>query len=359
MPVEVIFHLGRFMKSILVSNLNNLGDVICSTAALDLIRRGFPEARIGFLIRGDAEGVVRGNPLIDDLYVYKYRSGSSLASLWRMARTVREGRYEMFLSLDRKPRSALVAFLAGIKTRITPDRLHIHTNPRWWMPYLSTKVMPMEKDAYRCLVDMFEEPVRRALGLEGRGETSLPPLGQAEIDKARDIFAAAGDRPRIGFSVRANASVKNWSPDRFAALMDKLNDSHRPFIYVTGAPGDREYIDALLSLCRSAKGTNLAGMTSLMDTAALASMSNLFITLDTGAVHVAGNSGIRNLICIFTCTIPEGVLRSARPSRVFWTNESCCPCMSCPYEYDNAPCRTGIGVEEVYAAAVELLEKGE
>ena len=344
------------MKSILVSNLNNLGDVVCSTAALDLLRRHFPGVRVGLMVKADAEGVVRGHPLVDDLYVYRYKSGSSIGTLRTMAAEVREKGYEVFLSLDRKPRSALVAWLAGIKTRITPDRLHIGTGPRWWMPLLCTRVMKFKQDAYHSLVDMFEEPVRQAFGIEGKGRTSIPPVAPEQRKKAAGLLAPAGDRPKVGFSVRANAELKNWPPERFAELMDRLEADRNVFVYVTGAPGDKEYIDSLLALRRNGSGLNLAGQTSLMDTAALAAMSELFITLDTGAVHVAGNSGIKNLICIFTCTEPEGVLESARQAHVFWTNEPCCPCGGCEHESGAAPCQTGVTVDMVHAKALELLD---
>ena len=347
------------MRSILISNLNNLGDVICSTAALDLIRRHFPAARIGLIVKPDAEGVMRGHPLVDDLYVYRYRSGGGLSSFRQMADEVRPGNYEMFLSLDRKARGLIVAWLAGIRQRVAPDALHLNNKKRWWLPFLCTRVIRYPMNSFKSLVEMFEDPVRKALGIEGRGVTSLPPLGEAEKARAAELLAPAGDRPVVGFSVRANYNMKNWPAERFAELMDRLAASHNAYMYITGAPGDREYIDDLLSHSRTvAEGrpVNLAGKTSQLDTAALAAASDLFVTLDTGAVHIAGNSGIENLICIFTCTIPEGVLESARGARVFWTGEHCCPCMSCPHEYGAAPCQTGIGVDEVYAAAAEMLK---
>lgn len=344
------------MNSILVSNLNNLGDVICSTAALDLVRRTYPKARIGFLVRPDAEGVMRGHPLIDELYVFRYRSGSGFRALWNMAGEIRRGRYEMYVSLDRKPRSALAALLAGIRTRITPNRLHLTTEPRWWMPLLCTKVIEYPKNSFHSLVEMFEQPIKDALGLEGRGRTSVPPPTREQKENAARMLADANGKPIIGFSVKANAEMKDWPADRFSALMDRLAERRDPFMYVTGAPGDKEYIDRLLAGCATAKARNFAGSTSLMDTVALAAASDLFITLDTGAVHLAGNSGIKNLICLFTCTEPAGVLESARQAKVFWSGEKCCPCSECPYGYGNAPCQTRITVDMVYDAALEMLD---
>ncbi len=346
------------MEAILLSNLNNLGDVICSTAALDLIRKALPDARIGFLIRPDAEPVVRGNPLVDDLFVYSYKSGSGVSSIVDMARQVRRKRYGTYISLDRKPRSALVALLAGIHRRVIPNRLHLTTEPRWWMSFLGSEVLEFPKNSFRCLVEQFSEPVRVALGITGEGHTSLPPLTDSEQARADAVFAGTVGKQRVGYSVRANAKMKNWPAERFAAVMDRLEESRAPFQYVTGAPGDRQYIDSLIGRCRRARPANLAGEATLMETAALAGKSDLFITLDTGAVHVAGNSGIKNLICLFTCTIPEGVLRSAPQARVFFTDAPCCPCLGCHYEYGAAPCQTGISVDEVTAAALDLLDNG-
>lgn len=346
------------MKSILISNLNNLGDVICSTASLDLIRRAYPDVRIGFMVKPDAEGVMRGHPLVDDLYVYRYRSGSGVGSLWSMAREIRPKRYEQYLSLDRKPRSAMVALLAGIRKRTTPNRLHLTTEPRWWMPLLCNRILDYPKNSFHSLVEMFETPVKDALGLQGRGKTSVPPLTLELTAKAAEMLSPAAGRKKIGFSVKANAEMKDWPAVYFAEVMDRLAKCGDPFMYVTGAPGDREYIDGLVAQCRVAKVDNFAGKTSLMDTVALAAVSDLFITLDTGAVHLAGNSGIKNLICIFTCTEPEGVLESARQAKVFWTGEACCPCSACPYGYGRAPCQTGITVDMVYDAAREMLDKG-
>ncbi len=345
------------MHSILISNLNNLGDVICGTAGLALLRRNFPQAKIGLMIRPDAEGVMRGHPLVDDLFVYRYKSGSSLSSIREMAQRIRPHNYEAYLSLDRKPRSVAVAALAGIRNRITPDRLHLTTRPKWWMPLAFKKIIRYPQNHFRCLVEQFADPVRKAFGIEGEAHTSLPPRTPEQKAKAAHLLAPGQGKKIIGFSVKANAAVKDWPSARFAELMDRLAEKYDAFEYITGAPGDREYIDALIALCRKAKPQNFAGQTSLMDTVALADESDLFVTLDTGAVHLAGNSDLRNLICIFTATIPEGVLRSARQAHVFWSAEPCCPCLSCPHPYGAMPCQTNITVDEVFAKAVDLLDK--
>lgn len=343
------------MRSLLLSNLRNLGDVICSTAALNLIRDNMPQTRIGLLVKADAEEVVRGHPAVDDLYVFPRRRASTLATVWRMATQIRPKGYEYYLSLDRKPRSALVAWLAGIRPRVTPSHLLGTANTEWWMRLLFQKILPYETGCFHSLVEMFLDPTRQALGLMGRRPTSLPPLLPEHRARAAELLTPAFGRPKVGFSVKANFPLKTWPAERFARVMDRLEEDAGAFIYVTGAPGDREYIDQLLALRQHQGGLNLAGKTDVLETAALAAASDLFITLDTGAVHVAGNSGLAHLVCIFTCTEPVGVLDSAPMARVIYSGEACSPCQRSAEECPEPLCQRRIGVEQVYEAAMAVL----
>ena len=171
------------MKSLLVSNLNNLGDVICSTAALDLIKANFPGVRISLIVRPEAETAVRNHPLVDRLSVFRRGSVMPREAL-RVAREIAPERPEAFLSLDRKPGPVLAARLLGVRRRIVPDRLHLGDKRPWWLPLLFNEVMRYPPDAFHNLVEMFEAPVRRAFGIEGRGRTSLPPVPSANRVRA-------------------------------------------------------------------------------------------------------------------------------------------------------------------------------
>jgi ADP-heptose:LPS heptosyltransferase len=335
----------------LISNLNNLGDVICSTAALRLIRDNFPRARIGLMVKPEAAEAVRNHPLVDNLLVVSYRSGSLGEKLGDTVRRVRKAGYEVFLSLDRKLRTALVAWLAGIRRRVVPGSLHLGERPKWWLRLLFTEILPFPPDRFHSLVEMFEEPARLALGLTGKGAASLPPIPEAARARAAALLAPAGGRPVAGFSVRANFPLKNWLPERWAEVMDRLEDERNAFIYLTGAPEDRDYAERIIGLRKGGLTLNLAGQTTLLETAALMAASDLFLTLDTGAVHVAGNAGARNLVCLFTCTEPAGVLESARQARVASSGEGCSPCRKRLAECPEPACQRNLTVEMVMEAA--------
>lgn len=347
------------MKSILVSNLNNLGDVICGTAALDLLRQRFPDARIGLMVRPVAQELMRGHPAVDDLFVHNYKSGSGAGAIRKMAAEIRPKRYDTFINLDRRFRSAAIAVLAGIKTRVTPATLHPHSKPKWWMPLLGGRVIPYPENHFDCLVEQFTDPIRKALNIEGDGKIAVAPISPENRALAAELLAPAGTRPSVGFSVRAEFAGKNWLPGRFAELMDRLAASHNPYLYITGTVNDADYANDVAGRCRLATPVNLAGRTSPAAIVAMASMSRLFITLDTGAVHMAGASGLKEIICIVACTTVSGIRRSVPTARMFSTDAPCCPCTGpCPHPFEEAPCRKELGVDEVYEAAAEMLSTG-
>jgi ADP-heptose:LPS heptosyltransferase len=97
----------------------------------------------------------------------------------------------------------------------------------------------------------------------------------------------------------------------------------------------------------------LAGQTSILDMAALAGESDLFVTLDTGAAHVAGNSGVGKLVVIFTCTEPEGIRDSAVRAKTIWSDERCSPCRKRPEECPAPACQSNVTTEMFVAAARE------
>jgi ADP-heptose:LPS heptosyltransferase len=296
--------------------LVNVGDVIMMTSALDLIRQKMPNTRLAVLARPEAAELLRGNPVLDDLIIYPYKSGSPFHGLGDLLRTIRAGKFEVFLSLDRRPRGAMAACLAGIKTRIGPNILFAGAKPKLWTRFLFTRQISMSAEECRgSLVEMFQLVARRGLNIAGKGRVTLPPVTGERAEWVRGHFAQAGG-PIIGLCVRTNDPGKTWPRPKFADLMGRLHRDFGAFLYVTGGPGDAEYVNELIGTLDGVPVLNLAGQTSLMDIPALAAQSDLCITLDNGTAHLMAASGQPNLICILIATTPK-ILIDSMPQAKF------------------------------------------
>lgn len=342
--------------SILVSILLNLGDVVMATGALSLLREKYPDARIDVMVRPESAEILRHNPDINEVLVYRYKSGKFLFNLGDTIREIRRRRYDTYVSMDRRSRSALITFLARIPNRIGPSIFSSHyLKPVFWTKLLFTRVVPMERSECGNVVEMFQTMLRRSFGIAGSKPVPTLPIVPESAARAESILREAGGGLVIGMSVRANDSLKTWAPERFAELIKRLKRDFDPFIYITGAPSDRQYIEDLLTLCPDCGVVNLAGETSLMDLVALAAKSDLFITLDTGALHLAGHSGLSGIIAIFCSTPPALVRQSVPDCEIIRADVECSPCWKKPEECPDHRCMTGITVDMVYDKAATML----
>lgn len=303
--------------NILVSMLVNIGDVIMMTSVLDLIGRNYPGGvgRLAVLARPEAVDLLAGHPAADQLIVYPYRSGSPLHGLGRLRQEIRAGRFDLFLSLDRRPRGAAAAFLAGIPRRLGPDILFEGSRPEFWTRLLLTRTVSLSPaECAGSQVEMFQLAARRALEIEGQGRITLPPLTAEAQRRAGELLAGA-ESPVIGLCVKTNDPRKTWPAAGYAALTARLKNELGAALYITGGPGDRPYIDELLRGGPPGLALNLAGETTLAELAALAARSDLFITPDNGTAHLAANISATPLICLLSGTGPEKIIDSMPRAR--------------------------------------------
>ena len=111
-------------ENILVNALVNLGDVILTTSAIALLKKAYPHARITMLVKPVVREAVEDNPVIDEVMVLDYKAKENgLSKMRAMIRRIRERRFDLSISFDRKLRPALLVFLAGVPVRVGPSRV--------------------------------------------------------------------------------------------------------------------------------------------------------------------------------------------------------------------------------------------
>jgi len=94
------------------------------------------------------------------------------------------------------------------------------------------------------------------------------------------------DGPWIGLHAGAKHPARRWSPPSFAQLADGLAHDLHANIFLTGKADERSTVREVISSMQTTP-INLVGLTSLGGLAALLSRLDLFISNDTGPVHLA------------------------------------------------------------------------
>lgn len=306
-------------RNILASLLVNPGDVIMMTSALELMRRKLPrDTRLGALLRPGTAEILEGSAVVDEVIIYPYRSGSLFYGLGDLRKKIKRGNYNFFLSLDRRPRGALAAFITGIKKRVGPNVLYEGSREELWTRLLFTETIELSREECSgSQVEMFQLIARRAFDIQGQGRISLPSPSPARLQKVGTLLAfSQTSGPLIGLCVKTNDPSKTWPAEGFSILIEKLHRELHASIYITGSKDDADYVAGVLQMTPSTPALNLAGKTELMDLQALALKSDLFIGPDNATTHLIANSGLKKMICLLLGT-SKGKIFDSMPEAVF------------------------------------------
>jgi heptosyltransferase-2 len=326
---------------------NWLGDAVMSLPAIRAIRQIFPHAHIALVAR----------PWVADLYsrehsvdcIIPYTAQKGLRAKREFAHLLRREHFDAAILLQNAFEAALVAWLAGI-----PERIGYNRDARG---LLLTQAIPVPEAGEIPLHERFYylELLRRAGMIEHFPDSE--PIRLEGIDEAR--AAGAAHLARLGISGSAigispgaaYGNAKCWLPERFAAVAQNLASSA---VLLFGSSGERALCDTVADPLRrgGVEVRNLAGETTLREFIDLAAACRLFLTNDSGAMHVSSALGVPT-VAVFgatddTTTGPTGPL-----ARVVREHAECSPCLlrECPIDHR---CMTAVTVERTTAVALNL-----
>ena len=373
-------------EKILVRGVNWLGDAVMSIPALLRLREALPNAQISLLTREKLADLWEGHPAVDRVIPFSTNDG-----VWKVAAKLRAGHYQVGIALPNSHRCALELWLARI-----PDRIGYAAPLRNWM---LTRLVPRHSDAapmrkrstsevqqlIRSAPSTTPQPipiaahqVHQYLHLAaalGANPKPLPPLlafGEVEMDMVRKRFGL----PMGGFVFGVNPGAaygpaKRWPRDRFVTAMVEIQRRTNCQWLVFGGNEDAELAEAVVNAVHRSLGENmagspprqpamnLAGRTTLGELCALLKCCGLLLTNDTGPMHLAAAVGTP-VIALFGSTSPEltapGLPGDTR-HRTLRSAVPCSPCFrrECPIDFR---CMTGIGVDQVVQAVLELHAAG-
>lgn len=325
---------------ILVRATNWIGDAVMSLPALRAIRSRFPQAEIAVLAKPWVADLYAGETVIDR--VIPIDAGRRFRQAWLL----RAERFDLAVLFPNSFDSAAAVFLTGARRRVGYAR-----DGRGWL--LTDAIPCPEKGAIPAHERFYYlELLRRAGLLESLPEESAIRLEDAAAarERGRELLAARGLR---GFVVgvspgAAYGTAKRWLPERFAEAAARLGSA----IAVFGSGAERDLCEEVARLCR---GHNLAGRTTLREFMDMTAACDVFLTNDSGAMHIASASGVPS-VTIFGPTDEFGTGPSGASSALVREPVECAPCKlrECPIDHR---CMTGITVDRVVDAALATIGK--
>ena len=346
-------------QKILVRSTNWIGDAVMTTPAVRTIRENFPESEIVMLAHPWVSDVFRYSPRVDRLIIYEKKGRhQGLFGLWRLAAELRQERFDCAILLQNAFEAALIALLADIPVRggyATDGRSLLLTHRVQKINELNKK---HEINYYQRIMD--------GLGLETAvNELELFIPGE-EVDAAkRRLGELTGlhllGAPVIGFNPGAAfGPAKCWPTDRFGELARMLCRHTNGRILLFGSMADRETAVAVKSLAgpeAASRMIDLTGVTSLIEAMALIGECDVFVTNDSGLMHVA--AALRTpMAAIFGSTDHVATGPFSDNAVVIRKPLPCSPCKKSQCPEKHFRCMKLIDSDEVGQAVLRMLKEG-
>ena len=340
----------KVYQRILVRAPNWIGDAVMAVPTLSALRARFPESRITLLAKPPVAALFEHHPAIDRLWVYESPGRhAGWIGLWRLIRSIREGRFDLAFLLQNAFEAALITAAAGI-----PERVGYAADGRRFLltESLDKKSAPRhQREAYLHLMALVGSP--------GRFERS-PYLAITEKERqaASDFLVAEGiERWEQVIGINPGAaygSSKRWDPARFAAAADRLLERHPARAVIFGGPAEAAIAEEVRGRMRHPAAV-AAGKTTVRMMMALIARCRLFITNDSGPMHIASAVGVP-VVAVFGPTNPDATSPAGADDLIVRNKVECAPCThrECPIDHR---CMTGVSVEAVVEAAERQLAR--
>lgn len=279
------------VRRILIIKLRHIGDVLLTVPTIRALREAFNNAEISVLVNKGTEEMLTGNPLLNEVIVYK-RDINRLPFSQRVKNEIifvsdlRKKGFDLVVDLTSGDRPALLSFLCGARYRIGNNpKGKGFSGKRFLYTHLSNV------DQKRRHTVEYNLDIVREFGIDTR-------------NKSVDFYFNKEDEDFINAFLKKNKVTekdtlihihptsrwlfKTWPDKSMAEVIDYLQNKRKTRVVLTSCPEKKELERAnnILKICKS-EPLNLLGKTTLKQLGVLSARAQLFFGVDSAPMHIA------------------------------------------------------------------------
>jgi len=267
-------------RRVCIVMLSAIGDAVHVLPVVNALKRDRPEVEITWVIQPGPHLLVRDHPAVDRFVLFHRRRGMDLTGeLVRTARSLREERYDLVIGLQVYLKAGLLFGASGAPVRLGFDRAR--ARDLQWL-FATHRIPPHPQQHVQ---DQYLEFVH-CMGVASDPVTWKLDLNPSERE-AQVRFFGAFKKPVCAVVVGTSKPQKNWLPERYARLLEMLEDDFGFATILVGGPStvERELARSVLGLTRADTRDELGD--DLRRLVFLLEGSGLVISPDTGPLHIA------------------------------------------------------------------------
>lgn len=326
---------------ILIRAPNWIGDAIMAVPAIQNLSHNYPDADISVLAKEWVKDLLSSYDFIHQIIPLPDRS--NLAEIHKAVKTIKQQEFDAGLLLTNSFGSALLFSFAHI-----PERWGYNRDGRGALLTKKTPVPAKNKKLHQ--VNYYLQ-LLASLGLKVEPAELFIPLKEIWTQEAEKQLHSAGinfAKPLVFLNPGAYyGAAKQWPARRFAELAQLLQKQNNADIAIIGSRQERPLADEIASNLPRPP-LILTGTTTLQQLAAFIHHASLFVTNDSGPMHIANALHVP-VVAVFGPTDYRITAPFQQPSVVVRKPSPCWPCSYrvCPYDHR---CMLSIQPEEVYQA---------
>lgn len=278
-------------KIIIIRQHNQLGDLLAGVSLFRALKETYPDSHISLVVSPfNYPGMVK-NKFLDRIYVFDKKKLFNPVYFYKTFKFFRE-EYDLAIVpvvVSISFTSNLLARLSKSKTRIGPNSLNGELNLSSF--FFDRRIELDWRNHPDSNVSERSLDIVRPFGINTnnyRSEITFYGADTAAAQKFVDEFGDKNKKLLIGLHVGAGKPVNRWSLDKYASLVKRIERNYPSNFYLTGGWAEKEELNYLTKNVdvKFAKFINRP----IPQIAALISLSDLFISNDTGIMHVAGTT---------------------------------------------------------------------
>ncbi|PIR69646.1 MAG: hypothetical protein COU47_01945 [Candidatus Niyogibacteria bacterium CG10_big_fil_rev_8_21_14_0_10_46_36] len=273
------------LRILVIPQLTRLGDLVCATPVFAAIKKKYPQSFLAVLTTDKVEGIIRNNPHIDQILLYKSND------LGGLVQKIRSLRFDWSFTLPVSPFGLLLSFVSLIPRRAklmregrpaseimtdwlsnAPLRYYHHT----YLPHAYVELLEY--------IHIHNPGTKKEVYIDSESEKRVAAfLSEHGVRKSDRL---------VGISIAAGNAIKEWGDEKFTELASHIRTVHRARVLFLGTGKDGDRVDAIRKSLGDDLGCIKATGFSLMELPALLNACTLFIAVDTGPIYIAHALGV-------------------------------------------------------------------